>query len=210
MYGLPKNTEILKQLPKTVLFSKFAFKNIQRETFDADISRMAITHAITKVSLPSVTEGENIKSFYVVELMMKRKKYNPKNIELLFKHIRQNILWILHYGKEVQLAIYYTKLICSDWREEASVSLTLQGLNFDTVWENMVKTVGNIEISEGNSLIEQIREDEERAKLLKQIEVLEKKCRTEIQPHKRRDYFEELKRLKEKNKEYGEVNDAKS
>lgn len=56
--------------------------------------------------------------------------------------------------------------------------------------------LGDITIEEGNSLDEQITVNEAKAKLEKQIEDLEKKARSEKQPRKRLEYFEQLKKLK--------------
>ncbi|MDE5644840.1 MAG: hypothetical protein K2I45_04275, partial [Muribaculaceae bacterium] len=47
---------------------------------------------------------------------------------------------------------------------------SLNGLNLDVVWQNIVAFVGELEVAEGNSLSEQIRVDEERTRLMRQIE----------------------------------------
>ena len=47
-------------------------------------------------------------------------------------------------------------------------------------------------------ILYQIREDDERAKILKQIEILDKKCRTEKQPRRKLEIFEQIKKLKSK------------
>ena len=59
-----------------------------------------------------------------------------------------------------------------------------------------MKMVGTIEVEEGNTLEEQIHYDEERAKLLKRIEDLEAKSRSEKQTRRRLEMFEELQELK--------------
>ena len=106
----------------------------------------------------------------------------------------------LHYEDEVQFAIYHTKLITSEWKiptTNASL-LTIEGLHLDAVWEGLVKSIGNITVEEGNTLKAQISEDEEKTKILKQIELLEKKCRAEKQPRKKLELFEKIKELKKK------------
>ena len=74
---------------------------------------------------------------------------------------------------------------------------TLEGLTLDTAWENIVKSIGHIEVKEGNTLTEQIATDDKRAKLLAQIATLERKMAAEKQPRRKREYFEQIKRLKE-------------
>ena len=200
MYGLPQSTIVKKQLPKKAIFAKFDLKPSQRESFDADIARIDIVAVVNPTTVPAVGEGSEVKEFYVLAIQLKRKEYDSKNIALLTKLIPRNIVFALHYEEEVQFAIYHTKLITSNWQllTPNSSFLTVQGLELDVVWENIVKSIGNIKVEDGNTLKEQIREDDERAKILKQIEQLEKKCRAEKQPRKKLELFEKLKELKKK------------
>ena len=69
-------------------------------------------------------------------------------------------------------------------------------MNLDNVWDNIVKQIGHIEVQEGNTLTEQIKADEEQAKLLAQIKSLERKMANEKQPRRKREYFEQIKNLK--------------
>lgn len=198
MYGLPQSTIVKKQLPKKAIFAKFDLKPSQREGFDADIARIDIVAVVNSTTVPAVGEGAEIKEFYVLAVQLKQRDFDAKNIALLTKLIPRKIVFALHYEEEVQFAIYHTKLITSNWQllTPNSSFLTVQGIDLDVVWENIVKNIGSIEIEDGNTLKEQIREDDERAKILKQIEILDKKCRTEKQPRRKLEIFEQIKKLK--------------
>ena len=200
MYGLPQSAIVKKQLPKKAIFAKFDLKPLQRESFDVDIARIDIVAVVNPTTVPAVGEGTEIKEFYVLEVQLKQRDFDAKNIALLTKLIPRKIVFALHYEEEVQFAVYHTKLITSNWQllTPNSSFLTIQGLDLDVVWENIVKSIGNIKVEDGNTLKEQIREDDERAKILKQIEQLEKKCRAEKQPRKKLELFEKLKELKKK------------
>ena len=194
MLGLPKSTELSQQLPKTRIFAKFDLRSSQKDRFDEDISRMAIVNVISQRTIPALPPGENVESIYVLEVLMKKQDYDPRNIQLLSKLIPQNILFLLRYENKVQLAIFHTKLLTGSWGPEPEV--VLSGLDLDAVWEGIVKMVGTIEVEEGNTLEEQIHYDEARAKLLKRIEDLEAKSRSEKQTRRRLEMFEELQELK--------------
>ena len=77
-----------------------------------------------------------------------------------------------------------------------TMPLPLQGLDLDKVWANLVTHIGDFSLQGENTLKEQIQQNEAKAKLQKQIDVLEKKCRTERQPRKKAELFEELRKLK--------------
>lgn len=198
MYGLPQSTECKKQLPKKAIFAKFDLKPPQRESFDADIARIDIVAAVSPLTVPALAVGEEVKEFYVLAVQMKRKEYDSKNIALLTKLIPQKMVLALHYGDEVQQAIYHTKLITSVWQpiNQKSEIINLTGLTLDTVWENIVKSIGQIDVESGNTLTEQIAANDQRAKLLAQIATLERKMASEKQPRRKREYFEQIRTLK--------------
>lgn len=195
MFGLPTHTEVGTQLPKKSIYAKFTMNSAEKEKFDADISRIVIANAVDGRHL---AEGEKVKSFYVLAVQLKHKDYDPKNIVSLVKLINQNILFALTYESEVQLAVFCTRLVTSDWQSIDNVAVPLRGLNLDAVWENIVASIGDITITEGKNVAEQIAEDDAHAKLMKQIEQLEQKARIEKQPRKKLELFEKLKELKKK------------
>lgn len=200
MYGLPKSTERKRQLPKKAIYAKFDLKPSQRESFDTDIARIDIVAVVSPATVPALSEGEEIKEFYLLAVQMKRKEYDSKNIALLTKLIPQKMVLALQFEEQTQFAIHHTKLITSSWKflSPDSSFLTVEGLNLDIVWENIVKSIGNINVEDGNTLKEQIREDDERDKLLKEIAALERKMANEKQPRRKREYFEQIKKLKNK------------
>lgn len=201
MYGLPQSTIVKKrQLPKSKVFEKFDLKPSQRESFDADISRIDVVAVVSPTTVPAVAEGENIKEFYVLAVQLKHKDYDSKNIAMLSRLIPQKMIMALHFQEEVQFAINHTKLITSDWKSDTPdlSFLTLNGLNLDTVWDNIVISIGDIQVEQGKSVAEQISADNQRAKILAQIAVLERKMAIEKQPRRKREYFEQIKNLKHK------------
>lgn len=196
MYELPSTIEIKKQLPKKVIYAKFDLKPSQRESFDADIARIDIVAVVSPITLPALAEGKDVRECYVIAVQMKRKEYDYKNIVLLTKLIPQKMVFALQFGEQTQFAVYHTRLIISAWQPAESAMLPVSGLNLDTVWENMVKHIGQIEVESGNTLAEQITVDNQRNKLLSQIASLERKMAKEKQPRRKREYFEQIKKLK--------------
>jgi hypothetical protein len=106
------------------------------------------------------------------------------------------MVFALQFEEQAQFAIYHTKLISSAWQPTDDATLPLSGLNLDTVWENIVTHIGQIDVEEGNTLAEQIANNDQRAKLVAQIAILERKMASEKQPRRKREYFEQIKNLK--------------
>lgn len=197
MLGLPKTTEIAKQLPKKAIYSKFELKPAQRDRFDADISRIDIVNMVSSNTVPGLKEGERVKEFYVLLVSMKQEEYDEKNIMLLSKLIKQHMVFALAYQDRVRLAVVHEKLFATDWEPLADALLPLMGFDMDKVWENIVMAIGHFEVMEGVTMEEQIAIDGEKLKKIKAIESLEKKLRVEKQPKKKYELYQQLCELKE-------------
>lgn len=196
MLGLPKSTEISKQLPKKAIFQKFELKPAQRDAFDADISRIDIVNVVSPNTIPGLKAGERIGEFYVLMVMLKRERFDEKSILLLTKLIKQNMVFALVFGENVRLAVVHEKLFLKDWEPLEDVALHLVGVDLDKAWEHIVTSIGGFEVEEGLTVEEQIASNDEREKLLKQIEALEKKLRVEKQPRKKYELHKQILELK--------------
>ena len=196
MLGLPQSTEVKRPLPKAQLYKRFDWKPSQRDSFDGEVSRLDFVNWIAPRTLPAIDEGTEVKEIFVIEVSLKSRDFDHRNIVLLAKSIPQRVIYLLRFEDEAKLAVYYTKLFTSSWQTLDNVSVPLDGLNLDAVWQNIVSFVGELEVADGNSLTEQIRVDEERARLVRQIESLERLMRSTSQPRRQRELYAEIKKLK--------------
>lgn len=197
MFGLPVSTECKKQLPKKAIYAKFDLKASQRDAFDGDVARIDVVAVVSAVTVPALGAGRQMREFYVLAVQMKRRDYDAKNVILLTKLIHQKMVLALQYDGQTQFAIYHTKLIKSEWMPTEEAVIPLSGLNIDVAWENIVKSIGQIDVEEGNTLVGQIAINDRKAKILAQIETLERKLANERQPRRKREYFEQIRKLKE-------------
>ena len=194
MLGLPKSTEMSKQLPKKAIYAKFQMNTAAKEKIDTDISRITIVNEITpnKVNIPA---GDEVKSFFVLLVTLKRKEFDEKTIATLSKLIPQNILFVLECSNESKLAIYHSKLMQTDWKSIEKQRIELQGLNLDKVWEDLIRSLESGVWSEELSLDENIALHEKQEKLEKEIAKLEKQARAEKQPKKKFELVQQIKML---------------
>ena len=197
MYGLPANTLINQPLYKKAVFEKFNLKTAERERFDADISKMALVARISPATVPALKEGRQIKGFYVLQVTLKHQDYDVKNILLLQKLIPQQIVYALQFEGKTQLCVFHTRLQQSEWKETDSTEIPLSGLTLDEVWQNIVAVIGDLDTHAKASIEEQIIHREQREKLLRQIEALEKRCRVEKQTRKKFELHQQITKLKE-------------
>lgn len=196
MLGLPKVTELSKQLPKNAIYAKFQMNTAERTKIDADISRITIVNEVSPAKI-NIAEGEQVKSFFVLLVALKRKDFEEKTIITISKLIPQNMILVLECAGEVKLAIYHTKLMQTNWKRKEDLSIELKGLNMDTVWENIIVQIGGITVEQGNTLDEQIAVDEQRMKIQKEIDRLTKQAKNEKQPKKKFELAQRINKLKQ-------------
>ena len=197
MLNLPKSTELRKPLPKTQIYKKFQLTNAQQTKFDADISRIDIVNEVSSRTIPAIQEGEKVKSFYVLSVTLKTKDYEPKNIERIAKLIPQNLVFALQFEEEVQLVVFFEKVFTTEWMQEKKALIELSGLNFDDVWENIIKRIEGGEWNRDLTLKENIAIKEKQEKFQKEIERLEKLARKEVQPKKKFELVNQKRKLEE-------------
>ncbi|MEE0879075.1 MAG: DUF4391 domain-containing protein [Treponemataceae bacterium] len=197
MLNLPEITELHKPLPKTQIYKKFQFNNAQQTKFDADISRIDIVNEVSLRTIPSIQQGKKINSIYVLSVTLKTKDYDSKNIEKISKIIPQNLVFALQYEEEIQLAVFCEKIFTTSWIHETKAKLELKGLNFDEIWENIIKQIEGGEWDSNLSLSENIELKEKKEKLQKEIDKLEKLARKEIQPKKKFELVNKKRKLEE-------------
>lgn len=196
MFQLPPATLINKLLYKKAVFEKFNLKTAERDRFDADISKMALVARVSTATVPALKEGAEIKGFYVLQVILKHREYDAKNVLMLNKLIPQKIVFALQYENETQLCVFHTRLQQSDWQPTETATIPLQGLTLDDVWNNIVATIGDLDATAEESIEEQIVNREQREKILRKIEVLEKQCRTEKQTRRKYELYQEIEKLK--------------
>ena len=158
MLGLPKATELNKQLPKNAIYAKFQMNTAERAKIDADISRITIVNEVSPEKI-NIADGEQVKSFFVLQVALKKKEFEDKTMITISKLIPQNMLLVLECDGEAKLATYHTKLMQTDWKRKADLSIELKGLNMDAVWENTIVQISGITIEQG-PMDEQIAVDE--------------------------------------------------
>ena len=197
MFGLPKTTEINKQLPKKAIFEKFKPNAADRKLFDEQINRLSIVAEISPQTV-SIAADEEVVAIYIILVLMKTANCDKKNIILLSKLINQNMLFALQYENTVNFAAYRAdRVIMSDSRSMDDWELKLKGLSLSSSWDALIADISGLEPADGKSLDEMIIQNENIKRLEKKIAILEKKAMIERQPRRKWDLAQEIKQLKE-------------
>lgn len=203
MLGLPASTEIHKLITRKRVYEHFgADMNAERrKRFEADIARMVLTNEVSPVSI-NLPAGEQVQSFFVLQVTLKEKEFDAQNIALLARLFGQRLVMMLEYEGRQRLALWQGRLYLTEWADAGAWTLPLTGLNLDQAWEHIVAQIAGIDREPGRALDEQLAQAAQREKLQKEIARLEKQARAERQPKKK---FELVQKIKAKQQEMEEL-----
>ena len=193
MLGLPESTKVNKILYKNKLFEYMKLKTSEKEKFNQDIKKIRICNEISSRTI-NIPEGNEVKSFFFIEVELNNQDYNKDNIIILNKFIPQNIVFVITYEDKIKLAVFRQKFFEGEWLD-SDFKLKLNGLDIESIYENIIVNIGKINISEEKSLDEQIKIDEEVEKINKKIEQLKRKMYIEKQPRKKFELKREIDSL---------------
>lgn len=190
----PKSTFVNKIMPKEAFYKNLTLKPEIKNAFVSDIKRIVWKNKLSADTL-NIEKGETVSEILVLQIELKVKNYNPKILETISKNNAHNILYILTFDDEMQIALYYNKLYRSEWIMSTS-EVEINGLNMDSIWENLVKSLECGEWSDELSLDENLAVHEHRLKLEKEIARLEKQARNEKQPNKKFELVQKIKKMR--------------
>lgn len=194
MLGLPASTEIHKLITRKRVYEHFGadMSAERRKRFEADIARMVLTNEISPVSI-NLPAGEQVQSFFVLQVTLKGKEFDAQNIALLARLFGQRLVMMLEYEGRQRLALWQGRLYLTEWADASAWTLPLTGLNLDQAWEHIVAQIAGIDREPGRDLDEQLAQAAQREKLQKEIARLEKQARAERQPKKKFELVQKIK-----------------
>lgn len=219
MIGLPKSTEFNKRIPKQKFYENMEISPVIKQIFVEQIKIIYWRNKIA-VSTTNLATGHDVTEIEVFEIRLNHSELDERVLRQIDREIPYHILFLLEYEGKYQAWIGYKEITTSgnkrvkvgkyyhsDWRLEEELHLWLEGLNIDTIYENLVRQIAGDKLKKvtpDESLKESITKDEKKEQLEKQISVLTVKIRKEKQLNKQIELNTEVKRLKKELERIGD------
>lgn len=210
MLDFPRTTEFNKRIPKQKFYENLTISPVLRRVF-IDQIRMVYWKNKLATSTLNIAAGDAVTEIEVFEVRLNEPLLDDAVLKQIDKEIPYHILFILTCDDKAQAWIGYKEAAASgsnafkvnryyhtDWMPEDALHLSIDGLNMDTVYENLVRQIAGdrLQTDSAVSLKESVERDEKKKQLEKQIAVLESKMRKEKQLNRRMEMNAELKRLR--------------
>ena len=210
MFGLPKTTYFGKLVPKTKFYNKLTIdKNLERNFID-QISSIRWLHKLSADTL-NVEKGKTVEEVEVFLIKLKTGKLDQNVLRQMDRQLPYHLIFVLEYNDKYQLWTSYKEestnaafkvgnYYHTEWVTEETFTFRIEGLNLDTVYENLVRQIAGEMLAKENdeSLKETVERQAAREKLEKEIEKLRRKIRNEKQFNRQVELNKQLKILLKK------------
>lgn len=210
MLGFPASTEFSKRISKQKFYENLDVSPALRRVF---VDRIKLVYWRNKLaaSTLNIAAGEAVTEIEVFEVRLNDPELDEAVLKQIDKEIPYHILFILTCDGKTQAWIGYKEVAASgsnafkvsryyhtNWTPEDALHLSIDGLNMDAVYENLVRQIAGdkLQPDSGESLKASVERDEKKTQLEKQIATLENKMRREKQLNKQMEMNAELKRLR--------------
>jgi hypothetical protein len=209
MLGFPQTTEFNKRIPKQKFYEHMDVSPALKRVF---VEQIKLIHWRNKIAPTTVNiaPGQAVNEIEVIELRLNQPQLDESVLRQIDKEIPYHILFILSYEDKLQAwtgykeaaesgnkAFKVNRYYHTEWLPADELTLSMIGLNMDSVWDNFIVQVGGVQVEQGKTLGEQIEVDTRKEKLTKEIQKIEKQARNEKQPRKKFELAQQAKELKE-------------
>lgn len=207
MFGLPEKTYFGKLVPKNKFYDKLTIDKKLERSFIDQIASIRWVHKLSADTL-NVEKGSIVEEVEVFLIKLKTSELDLNVLRQMDRQLHYHLIFILEFEEQYQIWTGYKEestntafkvgnYYHTDWVTEDSFSLRIDGLNMDTIYENLVRQIAGGELAKENneSLKETVERQAAREKLEKDIEKLRAKVRKEKQFNRQVELNKQLKSL---------------
>lgn len=212
MLNLPNSTEFNKRIPKQKFDDNLSVTPTLKKAFTDQIKVIYWRNKIAPTTVNLAT-GDSVTEIEVFEIRLNTPDLDESILSQIDREIPYHILFLLEYGGQYRAVIGYKEASTSgktafkvdryystDWMNEDSLPVHLEGLSMDAVYENFVRQIAGESLADKNctTLKESVEQQNQREQIEKQIATLEAKIRKEKQPKKKFELYQAAEILKER------------
>lgn len=213
MLNLPAATEYGRRIPKQKFYENLTVSPALKRVFVEQIKLIYWRNKLAPSTL-NIGAGEQVTELEVFELQLHQPSLDEAVLRQIDREIPYHILFMLTHEGKAQAWIGYKQAAASganafkvdtyyhtEWMPEDGLSLKLDGLTTDAVYESYVRQIAGDKLGAADDLKASVDRSRERAELERKIAALQAKIRKEKQLNRQVEMNTELKKLKKKLRE---------
>ena len=201
MIDFPEATRVHRRMPKEAFYKRLTLTTALKEKFVSDVDRIFIENSLTMENL-RLTKDSDVKEILLLTVSLKKKEFDGKVIEAIARQNPHNLVFLLIYEEERQLAMFHSKLYRSPWMPESETALTARGFSLEEIWNGFIEQIALYEeraeaVADSLTIDQRLQLQEKIVKLEKQIQKTEAAAWKETQPKKRFDLYQKVQKYKQ-------------
>ncbi len=198
MYNLPSTTLVNRVIPKKVFVDQLGANTRMKDHFTNDIEKIEWLAKLAPSTL-NVAAGKEVQEITVFQVPLKEKNCSKDLFTFIDSMMPRHTLFILCKEEEASLLLNYkealtgtgrsekafriTRTYQTAWIKQSLLTLRIEGLNMDALYETLVRQVAGCQITtQSFDLKSDITQSTEQEALQRQLENLKKKEANEKQP----------------------------
>ena len=212
MIDLPKSTYFNRRMPKELFYKNLNLSKTLKKTFINEIESITWLNKLSPATM-NVNPGKQVIEIAVMEIVLKQKEISKSLLEVLDRETAHHTVFIIHYKEWGQIWACYKETsknregkfkvdtyYQTDWLPYDDLSLKVEGLNLDKVYENFLGQIAGerLAIKNGMELKDAVEKTKDLEKLEAAINRLETQINNEIQFNRQVKLMGEIRNLKEK------------
>lgn len=199
MIDFPRNTLVKRRLPKEAFYKHLSLSATLKSKFVSDVDCIILENSLTRKNLNLARDSE-IKEIMLLSITLKKQNFDGLIVEAIARQNPHQLIFLLIYGDEFQLAVCQGRLYRTDWMKEKDLTLTLSGNTLDEIWDNLVRQTAisseTVLSRKDQNIHEQLKIQDEINRLHMVIQKTEKAVWKEQQPKKRFELYTKLQGYK--------------
>ncbi len=216
MLDFPPSTVFNKWVPKKKFYENLSISSRIEKQFVTEIESVYWTHKLSPDTL-NVSPGTNVAEIQVFEITLKEQRVSDNLIAVIDREIPYHLVFVLRYRDKAQLMISYKEESKSredkfkvdsyyrtDWIDYEKLTLNIEGLDLDRIYENFISQIAGdgLNLEKAEDIRDAVMIAKERDRLETYITKLEARIRKEKQFNFQLELNQELRKAKEKLKDY--------
>ena len=208
---MPKSTEFNKRIPKQKFYENLSVTPAIKTAFTEQIKIIYWRNKLAATTL-NLAPGKLVTEIEAFEIRLTSPDLDEDILRLIDRERPYHILFLLEYDGKYQAAMGYKEAASSgkaafkveryyrtEWLTEEELSLHLEGLTIDAVYENFIRQIAGDRLvgNKNTTLKESVEQQKQREQIEKQIAALETKMKKEKQLNRKMELKAEIKKLRQ-------------
>lgn len=201
MINFPEATVVHRRMPKEAFYKRLSLTTALKDKFVSDVDRIFVENSLTKDNL-NLAADSDVKEILLLSITLKKQEFDGKVVEAIARQNPHQLVFLLIFEGQRQLALYHSKLYRTQWMPEEELKLDAYGYTLEEIWNSLIEQIAlyeeRAESAEKLSIDQRLVLQEKILKLEKQIEKTEAAAWKEQQPKKRFELYTRLQTYKQK------------